>query len=65
MWHARVRLRSFASVRLHSCPCLYVRVRESAFVRVHIIKRPDESGCIDNDASGRVFRSKTFEMYFT
>ena len=61
---ARVRLRSFVSVRLRPRPCIYVRVRESAFVRVHIIKRPDASGCIDNDASGRVVRSRTFEMHY-
>ena len=54
------------SMRLRSRPCLYVRVRvrESAFVCVHIIKRPDASGCIDNDASGRVFHSRTFEMHY-
>ena len=52
------------SVRLRPCPCLYVRIRESAFVCVHIIKRPDASGCIDNDASGRVFRSRTFDMHY-
>ena len=52
------------SMRLRSCPCLYVRVRESVFVRVHIIKLPDASGCIDNDASGPVFHSRTFEMHY-
>ena len=71
---ARVRLRSFASVRLRPHPCVYVRVRASTFasvclrprpcVRVHIIKLPDASGRIDNDASGRVFRSRTFEMHY-
>ena len=59
-----VRASMSASVRLCSRPCLYVRVRESAFVRVHIIKRPEASGRIDNDASGCVFRSRTFVMHY-
>ena len=59
-----VRASMSASVRLRSRPCLYVRVRESAFVRVHIIKRPEASGRIDNDASGCVFRSRTFVMHY-
>ena len=59
-----VRVSTFASVPLRPRPCLYVRVREFTFVRVHIIKRPDASGRIDNDASGRIFRSRTFEMHY-
>ena len=59
---------SSASVhaRLHPCLCACVCacVRTSAIVRVHIIKRPDASGRMKSFASGRVFRSRTFEMYY-
>ena len=41
-----------------------IRVRASAFVCVHIIKSPDASAHIINGASGRVFRSRTFEMHY-
>ena len=64
---------AFVHVRLRTCPyvCVralasaFVRVRASAFVCVHIIKSADASACIISDASGRVFRSRTFEVYYT
>ena len=63
---------AFVHVRLHPCPyvCVralasaFVRVRASTFVCVHIIKSPDASARIISDASGRVFRSRTFEVYY-
>ena len=42
-----------------------VRQRVFAFVRVRIIKRPDASTRMIGTASGRVFSSRTFEMYYT
>ena len=63
---------AFVHVRLRPCPYIcvrtlasaFVRVRASAFVCVHIIKSPDASARIISDASGRVFRSRTFEVYY-
>ena len=63
---------SYVHVRLRPCPyvCIralasaFVHVRASAFVCVHIIKSPDASACIISDASGRVFRSRTFKMHY-
>ena len=37
---ARVRLHSFASVRLHPHPCVYVRVLASTFASVHLRPHP-------------------------
>ena len=45
--------------------CAFVRVRVCTYVCVHIIKRPDASGRMKSFASGRVFRSRTFEMYYS
>ena len=64
---------AFVHVRLRSCPYVCVRalasafvhVRASVFVCIHIIKSPDASARIISDASGRVFRSRTFEVYYT
>ena len=64
---------AFVHVRLRPCPYVCVRalasafvcVRASAFVCVHIIKSPDVSARIISDASGCVFRSRTFEMHYT
>ena len=50
-------------VRVRSCVC--VRQRVFAFVRVRIIKRPDASTRMIGTASGRVFSSRTFEMYYS
>ena len=63
---------AFVDVRLRPCPYVCVRALASAFVRVcasvfvcvHIIKSPDASARIISDASGRVFRSRTFEVYY-
>ena len=41
-----------------------MRVHASAFVCVHIIKSPDASARIISDASGHVFHSRTFEVYY-
>ena len=57
----RIRSRpcvSFASVHIHLRPCVRVRLR---FFRA---KRPDASRCIVSAESGRVFGSRTFEMYY-
>ena len=69
-----VRAHTCAFVHVRLCPCLcvcvralasaFVRVRASAFVCVHMIKSPDASARIISDASGRVFRSRTFEMHY-
>ena len=56
---------SSASVPVCVRSCVCACVRTSAIVRVHIIKRPDASGRMKSFASGRVFRSRTFEMYYT
>ena len=60
-------LHAFSSASVHARlrPCLCACVRMSAIVRVHIIKHPDVSGRMKSFASGRVFRSRTFEMYYT
>ena len=63
---------AFVHVRLRPCPYVCVRALASAFVRVcafvfvcvHIIKSPDASKRIISDASGRVFHSRTFEVYY-
>ena len=60
-------------IRVHSCMYVCVRALASAFVRVHafafvcvhIIKSPDASSRIISDASGCVFRSRTFEVYYS
>ena len=44
---------------------VFVRVRAPAFVCIHIIKSPDASACIISDASGCVFRSRTFKTHYT
>ena len=44
---------------------VHARTRTDAFVCVHIIKGPDMSARIISDASGRVFGSRTFEVYYT
>ena len=67
-----IRVRSCMYVRLRPCPyvCIRalasasVRVCASAFVCVHIIRSPDASARIISDASGCVFRSRTFEMHY-
>ena len=62
-----VRAYSFASARIRSRPCVFVHVRACTFVCVffvHIIKRPDASRRIVSAESGRVFGSRTFEMYY-
>ena len=59
-----VRLRPCMLVCVRACARAFVRVRALAYVRVHIIKRPDASGRMKSFASGRVFRSTTFEMYY-
>ena len=70
--HVRLRPCPYVCVRactsasvpicLRLCPC--VCIRACVCVCVHIIKSPDASARIISDASGRVFRSKTFEVYY-
>ena len=59
-----VRLRPYPYVCVRALASAFVRVRASAFVCVHIIKSPDASARIISDASGRVFHSGTFEVYY-
>ena len=44
--------------------CVFVRVHASAFVYIRVIKSPDASARIISDASGRIFRSRTFETHY-
>ena len=48
-------VRACTSASAHSC----------VFVCIHIIKSPDASACIISDASGCVFRSRTFKTHYT
>ena len=59
-----IRVRSCMYVCVRALASAFVHVRASAFVCVHIIKSPDASARIISDASGRVFRSRTFEVYY-
>ena len=59
-----IRLRPCPYVCVRALASAFVRVRASAFVCVHIIKSPDASARIISNASGRVFRSRTFEVYY-
>ena len=57
-----------ASTSVSTCeclhPCVSVRVHTSAFVSVQTIKSPDMSRHKWISASGRVFCSRTFRMYY-
>ena len=44
--------------------CVFVRVHASVFVYIRVIKSPDAAARIISDASGRVFRSRTFETHY-
>ena len=60
----RVRASASACERLRPRACVCVRVRASAFVCVQTIKSPDASRRKWISASGRVFCSRTFGMYY-
>ena len=56
-----------ASVLVRACTSASVPIclRSCVCVRcVHLIKSPDASARIISNASGRVFRSRTFEVYY-
>ena len=61
----RVRSCMYVCVRAHTSAFVPLRLRSCVCVCVHIIKSPDASARIISDASGRVFRSRTFEVYYT
>ena len=67
--HVRVRSCMYVCVRAHTSASVPLRLRSCVCMRLrsymYVMKGPDLSARIISDASGRVFHSRTFEVYYS